>query len=223
MQDIKKLQRYKIFYHRALLDDVIPFWEKSDLIDKEFGGFISSVDRTGKSYNDDKSVWFQGRCLWTFSKLCNLYGRKPEWEEAAKSGADFIKNHCIDTDGRMFFTVTRKGLPLRKRRYFFSESFLVVGFAEYSQVSCNPDDLSLAEKYFDLMYRLYKNPESDPFKITPKENASVRALHSNAYPMVLVSSAQTLQRITGKSEYYEEKIQDIISDIITLHYKEEYK
>lgn len=63
MQDIKKLQRYKIFYHRALLDDVIPFWEKSDLIDKEFGGFISSVDRTGKSYNDDKSVWFQGRCL----------------------------------------------------------------------------------------------------------------------------------------------------------------
>ena len=141
MQDIKKLQRYKIFYHRALLDDVIPFWEKSDLIDKEFGGFISSVDRTGKSFNDDKSVWFQGRCLWTFSKLCNLYGRKPEWEEAAKSGADFIKNHCIDTDGRMFFTVTREGLPLRKRRYFFSESFLVVGFAEYSQVSCNPDDL----------------------------------------------------------------------------------
>ena len=223
MQDIEKLQRYKIFYHRALLDDVIPFWEKSDLIDKEFGGFISSVDRTGKSYNDDKSVWFQGRCLWTFSKLCNLYGRKPEWEEAAKSGADFIKNHCIDTDGRMFFTVTREGLPLRKRRYFFSESFLVVGFAEYSQVSCNPDDLSLAEKYFDLMYRLYKNPESDPFKITPKENASVRALHSNAYPMVLVSSAQTLQRITGKAEYYEEIIQDIISDMITLHYKEEYK
>ena len=25
MQDIKKLQRYKIFYHRALLDDAMPF------------------------------------------------------------------------------------------------------------------------------------------------------------------------------------------------------
>lgn len=27
MQDIKKLQRYKIFYHRALLDDAMPFWK----------------------------------------------------------------------------------------------------------------------------------------------------------------------------------------------------
>ena len=123
----------------------------------------------------------------------------------------------------MFFTVTRDGQPLRKRRYFFSESFLVVGFAEYYQVSGNPSDLALAEKYFDLMYRIYKNPDCDPFKITPKENSAVRSLHTNAYPMVLVSSAQTLQRISGKQEYYEKIIQEIIKDMITLHYKEEYK
>lgn len=221
--NIEKINAYRKFYHETLLNDVIPFWEKSDLIDKEYGGFISSVDREGKSYNDDKSVWFQGRCLWTFSKLCNVYGKKPEWVEAAKSGAEFIKKHCIDTDGRMFFTVTRDGQPLRKRRYFFSESFLVVGFAEYYQVSGNPSDLALAEKYFDLMYRIYKNPDCDPFKITPKENSAVRSLHSNAYPMVLVSSAQTLQRISGKQEYYEKIIQEIIKDMITLHYKEEYK
>ena len=219
----KKLEEYRQFYHDTLLKDVIPFWENSDLIDKEYGGFISSVDREGKSYNDDKSVWFQGRCLWTFSKLCNLYGKKTEWVEAAKSGAEFIKKYCIDTDGRMFFTVTRDGKPLRKRRYFFSESFLVVGFAEYYQVTGNSEDLALAEKYFDLMYRIYKDPASDPFKITPKENAAVRSLHSNAYPMVLVSSAQTLQRISGKTEHYEKIIQDIIKDMITLHYKEEYK
>lgn len=221
--NIEKIEKYKQFYHNTLLNDVIPFWENSDLIDKEYGGFISSVDRTGKSYNDDKSVWFQGRCLWAFSKLCNFYGKKPEWVEAAKSGAEFIKKYCIDTDGRMFFIVTRDGKPLRKRRYFFSESFLVVGFAEYYQVSGDPSDLDLAEKYFDLMYRIYKNPASDPFKITPKENAEVRSLHSNANPMVLVSSAQTLQRISGKTAYYEKIIQDIISDMITLHYKEEYK
>ena len=219
----KKIEEYKQFYHNSLLNDVVPFWEKSDLIDKEFGGFISSVDREGKSYNDDKSVWFQGRCLWTFSKLCNLYGKKLELVEAAKSGAEFIKKYCIDTDGRMFFTVTRDGKPLRKRRYFFSESFLVVGFAEYYQVSGDPGDLALAEKYFDLMYRIYKDPASDPFKITPKENSEVRSLHSNANPMVLVSSAQTLQRISGKTEHYEKIIRDIIKDMITLHYKEEYK
>lgn len=221
--DKKRITELKNFYHDHLLNNVVPFWMKSDLIDKEYGGFITSVDREGKQYNTDKSVWFQGRALWSFSTLCNLYGKKEEWAAAAKSGADFIKNHCIDTDGRMFFTVTREGLPLRKRRYFFSESFLTVGFAEYYGVTGDPEDLALAEKYFDLMYELYRHPESDPFKITPKENAAVRNLHSNANPMVLVSSAQTVQKYSTRKEYYDKIIDDIVDDMINLHYKPEYK
>ena len=217
---IKELRK---FYHDTLFEDVLPFWMKSDLIDKEYGGFITSVDREGKSYNDDKSVWFQGRCLWTFSKLCNVYGVNEEWAAAADGGAKFIKEHCIDADGRMFFTVTRDGKPLRKRRYFFSESFLVVGFAEYYLLRKNQEDLDLAVKYFDFMWDMYCNPESDPFKITPKENAEVRSLHSNTNPMVLVSSAQTLRRITGNTAYYDEIIAKIVADMMNLHYKEDLK
>ena len=218
-----KALELKKFYREALLSDVVPFWMSSDLIDREHGGFITSVDREGRAYNDDKSVWFQGRCLWTFSKLCNAYGYRKEWADAAKGGAQFIKDHCIDADGRMFFTVTREGDPLRKRRYFYSESFLVVGFAEYSLVSGSAEDLSLAEKYFALMYDLYLHPENDPFKITPKENANVRAIRSNAYPMVLVSCAQTLRRISGKYAHYDAIIDKIVDDMITLHYKEDLK
>ena len=215
---------YEKFYKDFLLDNVIPFWEKSDLIDETYGGFITSVDREGKSYNDDKSVWFQGRCLWTFSKLLNEYGYNELWANAVKSGAEFIKKHCIDADGRMFFTVTKEGKPLRKRRYYFSESFLVAGFAEYYMFTKDEEDLKLAEKYFDLMYSIYRNPSCDPFKITPKENAEVRNLHSNANPMVLVSTAQQLLRVDGnKKDYYEKIIEDLIADMIGLHYKEEYK
>lgn len=220
----ERIENLRRFYRNCLLNDVVRFWEKSDLTDKEYGGFITSVDREGRLYNSDKSVWFQGRCLWTFSKLCNVYGEKAEWKEAARSGAKFIKRYCIDSDGRMFFTVTRDGRPIRKRRYFFSESFLVVGFAEYFLVSGDNADLALAKKYFDLMYRIYKNPDSDPFKITPKENPEVRNLHSNAYPMVLVSSAQTLRRIDSENaEYYDNIINDVIAAMLNLHYKEEYK
>lgn len=219
-----KIIELKHFYHDTLLNDVVPFWVNSDLIDKEYGGFITSVDRQGKSYNDDKSVWFQGRCLWTFSKLCNVYGEKEEWAKAADSGAEFIRKYCIDTDGRMFFTVTKDGKPLRKRRYFFSESFLVVGFAEYYLLRGKKQDLELARKYFDFMYSIYKNPASDPFKITPKENAEVRSLHSNANPMVLVSSAQTMRRVDSeRKEYYDEVIIDVINDMLSLHYKEDLK
>ena len=220
---VEKAKELQKFYQDTLFNDVLPFWLKSDLVDKEYGGFITSVDREGKSYNDDKSVWFQGRCLWTFSKLCNVYGVNEEWAKIADSGAKFIKEHCIDEDGRMFFTVTKDGKPLRKRRYFFSESFLVVGFAEYYLLRKNEEDLRLAEKYFDLMYSIYLDPSKDPFKITPKENAEVRALRSNSNPMVLVSSAQTLRRVSGKTEYYDKIIEKIIADMLELHYKEDLK
>ena len=107
---LERLQELKEFYHKTLLEDIVPFWMNSDLVDKEYGGFITSVDREGKQYNEDKSVWFQGRCLWSFSKLCNTYGIRKEWAEAADRGAEFLKNYCIDpTDGRMYFTVTRAG------------------------------------------------------------------------------------------------------------------
>lgn len=220
-----KIANLQKIYKRQLMDNVMGFWMKSDLIDEKYGGFITSVDREGKSYNNDKSVWFQGRTLWTFSKLCNTYGIKEEWAVAAEKGAEFIKKYCIDkTDGRMFFTVTRDGRPIRKRRYFFSESFLVVGFAEYYGISKNPEDLLLAERYFDLMYSIYKDPSSDPYKITPKENADVRNLHSNAYPMVLVSSAQTLRRIDpAKKDYYDGIIANLLKDMIGLHYKADLK
>ena len=219
----QRIKELKEFYHKQLLEKVMPFWEQSDLLDREYGGFITSVDREGKSYNSDKSVWFQGRCLWTFARLCNTYGIRAEWAEAADSGAAFLKKYCIDPlDGRMYFTVTRDGKPLRKRRYFFSESFLVVGLAEYYLLRRNKEDLLMAEQYFDLMLRIYRDASADPFKITPKENAEVRKLHANANPMVLVSSAQTLRRIDpDRRSYYDGVIDSIIDDMISLHYKED--
>ncbi len=217
------ITEYKKFYNNELLNDVVPFWVNSDLLDREYGGVNSSVDRYGKCYNPDKSVWFQGRALWSFSALCNKYGEKKEWREIADSAAKFIKEHCIDEDGRMFFVVTKEGKPLRKRRYFFSESFLVVGFAEYYQLTKDPKDLELAEKYFDLMFSIYCNSDNDPFKITPKENAETRLTHSMAYPMVLISSSQILRKISGNFEKYNAINDKILKDIFTLHYKEDLK
>ena len=185
---------YRDFYRHQLLDDCIPFWENSDLIDRQYGGYITSVDREGKSYNDDKSVWFQGRCLWTFSALMNRYGKKDSWAENAEIGKAFLEKYCTDTDGRMFFQVTRDGRPLRKRRYMFSESFFAVTMAEYAVAASDKDALRKAEECFDMMLRLYRTPESDPYKITPKTYASTRADRASAVPMVLVSGAQVLRR-----------------------------
>ena len=113
----------KNFYHDHLMD-VMDFWMKSDLVDKKYGGCITCIDREGRSYNNEKSGWFQGRCLWTFSALCKKYGINDGWMQAAQAAKDFLEKYCTDTDGRMYFTLAQDGTPIRKRRYFYSESFL---------------------------------------------------------------------------------------------------
>lgn len=220
-EEAKKLRN---FYKEHLLDNVVPFWMNSDLLDKENGGYISSVDRFGKSYNDDKSVWFQGRCLWTFSTLCERYGVREEWKKAAEIGKEFLEKYCFDSDGRMYFTVTKEGKPLRKRRYMFSESFFVVGMAQYGKTFGDNDALKKAEDCFELMMQMYKDPLSDPFKITPKSYSETRNERSAAVPMVLISSAELLRRCDpDRQDYYNDICKSITDDIMKYHYHPELK
>jgi N-acylglucosamine 2-epimerase len=39
--------------------------------------------------------------------LYNNVEQRPEWLNTAKHGIAFLEKHCFDTDGRMFFEVTR--------------------------------------------------------------------------------------------------------------------
>ncbi len=63
-----------------------------------------------------------------FSKAYNYVEKNPEYLSAAKKIYEFIPA-CTDTDGRMFFTVTREGEEIQKRRYYFSETFAAIGCA----------------------------------------------------------------------------------------------
>lgn len=220
----EEAKEYREFYRSYLLNDVVPFWLGSDLLDQRYGGYITSVDRHGRSYNDDKSVWFQGRCLWTFSALTSHYGERTEWREAAELGRDFLDRYCVDTDGRMFFTVTRDGRPLRKRRYIFSESFYVAGMAEYANAFGDAGALAAAERCFDRMLDIYRDPASDPFKITPKVYAETRNERSASVPMVLVSTAQLLRRCDpARAGYYSKITREMVADILKYHYHPELR
>ena len=69
---------------RAELARCTDFWVKNGW-DHEHGGVYTCLDRKGKVYSTDKSVWMQGRCAWTFSYLCGVYGVRQEWLELAQS------------------------------------------------------------------------------------------------------------------------------------------
>ena len=117
---------------RDQLANVADFWLRNGM-DAEHGGIYTCLDRTGKVYSTDKSVWMQGRCGWTYAYLCHVYGVKEEWLAASKSCIDFLEKYCVNhaAGGRLYFTVTGDGKPLRQRRYCYSEAFYCIANAEY--------------------------------------------------------------------------------------------
>ena len=56
----------------------------------------------------------------------------------------------------MFFTVTGEGQSIQKRRYWFSESFAVVGSAELYRATNNVEYLNNARETFDTLLKVKK-------------------------------------------------------------------
>ncbi len=213
---VLKAKYYNKFYSE-LFDGCAPFWLNNGR-DHKNGGILNCLDRVGKVYSTDKSVWMQGRTAWTYSYLCNSFGKKDEFLDFAKSCLDFENTYCFDTDGRMYFTVTADGKPLRKRRYWFSETFYIIGNAEYYMATGDQIALDNAVKCFDFVYKMYLDPSTDPYKITPKGIATTRSLKSLARPMIMLNVASIMRKADNQNtQKYHDFISGLIKDIKQFH------
>lgn len=189
--DKKYLQDLCDFYRNQLLNDTIPFWFPKS-IDNEYGGYLLMRDQDGSLIDDDKAVWIQGRATWLLATLYNTIEKKQEWLDGAKAGYDFLNNHCFDNDGQMFFHVTRDGKPIRKRRYFFSETFYVIAAAAYSKASEDKEAAVKAREVFStcLTYASgEKKLQSKFFDTRPAKGIGV--------PMIMLNTAQQLRETIG--------------------------
>ena len=209
-------------FRAELLDSCVPFWLEHG-VDAEYGGILNCLDRTGKVYSEDKSVWMQGRAGWIFSYIYNNIEKKEEYLTLAKSCIDFAREHCIDSDGRMFFTVTREGKPLRKRRYWYSETFYILANAEYYMATGDSACLDAARKYFEFILEIYRDPSADPFKITPKSYAQTRSTKPLANPMILLNVAAVMRQADPEQFGYYDGLMTQFIEAIKCFYKPEYR
>lgn len=192
-----------------LLQNILPFW-LNHAIDTKHGGIFTCLDRAGNIYGNEKSVWFQGRALWTFAKAYNCMEQNSDYLSAAKAIYSFL-SRCTDTDGRMFFKVTEDGREIQKRRYWFSETFAAIGCAEYYKATGNTEILKSAERYFDVAYRCFIGsiPTEPKFN---KQNCAVKALSP---VMIMLSTAQTMRSIgSDKKDYYHQIATDCLNEIL---------
>ena len=202
------------FYQHQLLNDTVPFWFPRSF-DKEHGGFLLMRDADGTLIDDDKAVWIQGRATWLLSTLYNTVEKKQEWLDGAKLGYDFLNNHCFDSDGQMFFHVTKEGNPIRKRRYFFSETFYVIAAAAYSKAS---GDASAAEKARTVFGRCI-DYATIPGLLEPKYT-SARPSKGIGVSMIMMNTAQQLRENIGDPRC-DTLIEQWISDIETNFVKDD--
>lgn len=140
---------YKIY----LKDDILEFWLKN-AIDEQQGGIFTQLDRKGNVYGTEKSVWFQGRALWSYAKTYNYIEKDERYLETCKKIYSFLTK-CSDETYRMPFIVTREGKTIQKRRYYFSETFAAIGCMEYYKATKAPEIYEAAERYFDAAYSIY--------------------------------------------------------------------
>lgn len=185
--DLGYLEHWSRKYYLELTSNIFPFWLKYGL-DKKNGGFYTCIDRDGTLMDTTKSVWFQGRAAFIYAYAYNNIDKNIEWLEASESAINFLENHCFDSDGRMFFEVSREGKPLRKRRYLFSEAFAAIAMSEYSIASGNKTYAKKALELFKLILQYKNTPDLLPSKYT--RNMQTRG---HSLPMILINTASRIR------------------------------
>ena len=216
--DRKYFENLLNFYEKEL-DQTLNFWYDHGY-DHEHGGFYVCLQRNGELFGTDKSVWAQGRGLWVFSKDYNDIKKDPRYLQIAKDAFEFIKNHCYDKDGRMWFTVTDDGRGIQKRRYWFSETFAVVGSVELYKATNDKKYLKLARETYDSVMRLYLNPNLS----VPKYNPDVIKDKGLAGPMILMVTSQIMRDIDKENaDKYNSNIDIFLNVILNHHLHPEYK
>lgn len=209
---------------RSELDGVVNFWLKNGM-DPVHGGVYTCLDRTGKIYSTDKSVWMQGRCGWMFAHMCHVYGVKQEWLDASKSCLDFMEAHCINREAgdRMYFTVTEDGKPLRQRRYYYSEAFYASANAEYYGVTGDKQCLERARHAYNIYWDLAHGGK-DPVGMGPKTIPETRTGRSFGLPMIILNVISILLRVDPEHKAeYEDRAQQCIDEIFKYFVKPDMK
>lgn len=202
-------------YRDALLQDVLPFWEKHS-IDREQGGYFTCLDRAGRVFDTDKFVWLQARQVWTFSMLYNRLEKRAAWLEIARLGADFLKQHGMDAEGNWYFALDRQGRPLVQPYNVFSDCFAAMAFSQYALASGDEQAQDVALQSYQNVLRRKDNPKGKYSKAVP----GTRPLKSLALPMILANLSLEMEWLLD-SRVLNEALEMCLREIMTLFLDQE--
>lgn len=209
-------EQYATLYRANLLEDVIPFWLNNSE-DKQFGGYLTSLDRKGKVFDYDKFLWLQCRQVWTFSMLYNQVEKRQEWLQFALQGANFLTRYGRDHDGSWYFSLTREGAPLVQPYNIFSDCFAAMAYGQLYKASCDPQHARIAKETFFNILERQENPKGKYNKTYP----GTRSLQSFALPMILTNLVLEIEHILEPASV-KQTIETGIETVMNKFYRPEF-
>jgi len=198
-------------YRRALLDDVMPFWQRHSL-DRAHGGYLTCLDREGAVYDTDKYMWLQGRELWTFAMLYNRVQRREDWLEAAECGYRFLRDHAMDARGNWYFRLDRAGRPLVQPYSLPSDCFGAIGMAQYALAAGDDEAAQIARRTVRNILGRLGNPKGQYNKLV----SGARPMKDFVTPMLLCTLAPEVEPLIGADEA-DALLRGAVRQMIDLH------
>lgn len=181
------LRPYAERYRSELFDHVLPFWLKHSP-DADFGAYFTCLDREGAVYDTRKYVWLIGRAAWMFARLYNQVEQRPEWLAFSESCIRFLQRHAYDSAGRIYFSLTREGVPSGYQRKPYAAVFFCLGLIEYAKAT---GDSACRDEALQLFARIQQWIRDPALMDRPVLEGAPR-LRSLADVMVLTSLALEL-------------------------------
>jgi len=190
------------FYENELTNDILPFWMERCL-DAEHGGYFNCYDNAGvRLMSRDKYTWSQGRFVWMFARLSQMErlfrrGERERFLGYAKSGADFLMEHCLlpGEPLRCAFLMDETGAPKKTSGWddldmsIYADCFVICGLSRYAAAAGD-------EKAYGFASRLYasclERLASGGFKTLPYPLSP--GFRAHGIPMIFSNVAMELSR-----------------------------
>lgn len=150
----------------TLIDNILPYWSDSRIIDYQYGGFYGRI--SGKDNPDllaEKGAIMNARILWSFSASARFLSEKGILNDPsldiklkdkvlksqqisllmAKRAKDFFTSSFIDNQyGGVYWSLDHKGQPLNTKKQFYAISFAIYALSEYYMTDPDPAVLECA-------------------------------------------------------------------------------
>jgi len=182
------LEELRDDYRDRLFNQYLPFWDQGGY-DENRGGFTCELNDDGSVFDDEKSIWYQGRAVWVYSFLYQHFGKKERFLEIARKTKEFMVQHMHLGGGRWNDKVRRDGTVVSgPSKNVYGSLFAVAGLTEYYLAARDPSDLDLAKQSIWAAVRMYDDADYGDTHTTQYTAVKIpqTGIRSQGHSMVLV-------------------------------------